>query len=61
MYKLFCCLWIVLLLLLCCCAAPAPSETYAMEQTGAAAEPPEILVFFKYGSAGVLFRFYLPD
>ena len=45
MYKLFCCLWIVLLLLLCCCAAPAPSETYAMEQTGAAAEPPEILVF----------------
>lgn len=45
MHKPFCCLWIGLLLLLCCCAAPVSGETYAMEQTGAAAEPPEILAF----------------
>lgn len=45
MRKPFFCLWIGFLLLLCCCSAPAPREPYAMEQTEAAAEPPEILSF----------------
>src|SRR5699024_7426804 len=43
MRKPFFCLWIGFLLLLCCCSAPAPREPYAMEQTEAAAEPPETL------------------
>src|SRR5699024_7833603 len=45
MRKPFFCLWIGCLLLLCCCSAPTPREPYAIEQTEAAAEPPEILSF----------------